>query len=95
MLHNRVEKLIEHSRNPISRIVPFISAEEKEELIVRFLKQESARMGQELYISRRAMNVLLHHTYGGNIGELIAVPYIPKKDDGPRQKIGCFPPPLP
>ncbi len=47
------------------------SYEEKEELIVRFLKQESARMGQELYISRRAMNVLLHHTYGGNIGELI------------------------
>ena len=43
---------------------------EKEEFIVRFFKRESKKVGKEIQISRRVLNVLLNHIYPGNVGEL-------------------------
>lgn len=46
------------------------SLDEKEELIVHFFKREGQKLGREVMVSRRVMNVLLNHEYQGNIGEL-------------------------
>ena len=61
------------------RRIPFVtqmpdleerSLNEKEELIIFFLKKEAKRIGREVYFSRQVLNILLNYVYKENVGEL-------------------------
>ncbi|WMJ89138.1 sigma 54-interacting transcriptional regulator [Anaerocolumna sp. MB42-C2] len=43
---------------------------EKEELVIRFLKQESNRIGMEILLSNKLLQLLLDYDYSGNVREL-------------------------
>ena len=46
--------------------------EDKERLVINFLKEESARLKQDIYISNKAFLALVNNQYGKNIEELIS-----------------------
>ncbi len=60
-------------RIPVTVHLPILSERsynEREELMVRFFKRESKKVGREIQISRRVLHVLMNHMYQGNIGEM-------------------------
>lgn len=65
--------------NTLLRRIPFVmhlpdlrarSLDEKEELLLYFLKKEAKRIGREIYFSHQMLNLLLNYSYKGNVGEM-------------------------
>ena len=83
---------------PLARMIPIVipvptlherTADEKEEMLVSFLKEEGRRMGVDVSISQNAFHCMLEFSYENNIDELktcvtssCAGAYLEKTSDG-------------
>lgn len=83
---------------PLARMIPIVipvptlherTADEKEEMLVSFLKEEGRRMGVDVSISQNAFHCMLEFSYENNIDELktcvtssCAGAYLEKNSDG-------------
>lgn len=60
-------------RIPITIQIPLLSersSDEKEEMLVSFLRKESERMGVDVSITKKAFNCMMEYSYENNIDEL-------------------------
>ena len=60
-------------RIPIVCCLPLLeerTIEEKEELILRFFRQESRQMGKEVFVSPKVFQALMDHVFPGNVRQL-------------------------